>query len=474
MTELPHGWTTATIAELIGPSGVFSDGDWVESKDQDPSGGVRLIQLADIGVGTYRNRSNRFLQSERAKALRCTYLRQDDILIARMPDPLGRACLFPGDAKPSITAVDVAIARVDPSRTHSGWLMWAINAPRVRAAIAALAKGTTRKRISRKNLAQLSIPVPPRQEQERIAAAIEEELSRIQVGEQHIERMRRGYRSLRSVALQSAVRGLLVPQDPTEGSGEDVVHSIMERRALEGRDGKPPRLGTSVAAPQLPPNWGWASIGALFDVFVGATPSRRVAQFWGGGVPWVSSGEVAFGRISSTKETISADAVGNKDTRLHPPGTVLLAMIGEGKTRGQTAILDVEAAHNQNCASIRVSATEILPEYVYWVLVQRYEATRKMASGGNQPALNSERVRAIELPVPPVAEQARIVEVLDELDTGLARLEAAGARATAMAHSLRTSVLSSAITGQLTQRFRAADAANDGRKPAARPTVRSA
>src|SRR3989442_12279818 len=104
--ELPEGWAAVELAETIGASGLFRDGDWVESKDQDPEGDVRLIQLADVGDGEYRDRSTRFLTSAKAAELGCTYLEPGDILVARMPEPLGRACVFPGDLKPSVTCVD--------------------------------------------------------------------------------------------------------------------------------------------------------------------------------------------------------------------------------------------------------------------------------------------------------------------------------------------------------------------------------
>src|SRR5437016_728888 len=107
--QLPTGWSAATVGDLIGFDGVFCDGDWVESKDQDPLGDVRLIQLADVGDGAYRNRSKRFLTAAKATELSCTFIEQGDLLVARMPDPLGRVCIFPGDAKPSVTVVDVCI-----------------------------------------------------------------------------------------------------------------------------------------------------------------------------------------------------------------------------------------------------------------------------------------------------------------------------------------------------------------------------
>jgi type I restriction enzyme S subunit len=82
-SSLPRGWIRATIGNLVAGAGVFCDGDWVESEDQDPTGDVRLIQLADVGDGEYRDRSSRFLTSEKARKLSCTFLEKGDVLIAR-------------------------------------------------------------------------------------------------------------------------------------------------------------------------------------------------------------------------------------------------------------------------------------------------------------------------------------------------------------------------------------------------------
>ena len=99
------------FSELIAPDGLFSDGDWIEKKDQDENGTVRLIQLADIGVCLFKDKSAKFVTETKAQELNCTLLQKGDILVARLPDPLGRACIFPLDGK-YITAVDVAIVRI--------------------------------------------------------------------------------------------------------------------------------------------------------------------------------------------------------------------------------------------------------------------------------------------------------------------------------------------------------------------------
>lgn len=167
------GLRNAHFSSVIGKRGLFRDGDWVESKDQDPTGDVRLVQLADIGEGVYLNKSARFLTSSKAKELRCTFLHPGDLLVARMPDPIGRACVFPGDPKPCVTAVDVCIVRPDPELVDVQWLKWATNSPEFRSHLGRFTAGTTRKRISRKNLEQVPLTIPPLPEQRRIAAILD-------------------------------------------------------------------------------------------------------------------------------------------------------------------------------------------------------------------------------------------------------------------------------------------------------------
>ena len=144
MTGLPNGWTTATLEELSGTDGLVTDGDWIESKDQDPAGDIRLIQLMDVGDGRFTNRSSRFLNDDTARRLRCTKLSVGDVLIARMPDPLGRACVFPGVGQEAVTAVDVLIWRAGKNGAVAEWLKYAVNSPEVRQQLALQAGGTTR------------------------------------------------------------------------------------------------------------------------------------------------------------------------------------------------------------------------------------------------------------------------------------------------------------------------------------------
>ncbi len=268
---LPSGWASATIGELIGRDGLFVDGDWVESKDQDPRGDVRLIQLADVGDGAYLNKSNRFLTNSKAIELRCTFLNPDDLLIARMPEPLGRACIFPGDSKPCITVVDVCIVRTGVRGASHHWLMHAINSLAVRSAIEGLQGGSTRKRISRSNLAKLEVPWPPLPEQHRIVARIEELFTRLDAAVEGLKKIKAQLKRYRQAVLKHAFEGNLTAEWRQAHKHELEPASVLLERIKQERQKTakakykelPPL--DSAGLPRLPEGWVCTALGETVE-----------------------------------------------------------------------------------------------------------------------------------------------------------------------------------------------------------------
>jgi len=344
-----------------------------------------------------------------------------------------------------------------------------------RQAISGASKGTGINNLKAEHVLNRPLPLPPRAEQARIASKIDELFSSIDEGERALERVRKLVERYRQSVLKAAVTGDLTREwreqhaDQLE-SGEALLARILEarRKAWETAElAKMAMKGTRPAnhewkkkyqepscpdvsdLPELPIGWIWSSLGQLFKVTGGSTPSRKEASYWGGEIPWVSSGEVAFCRISETAERITEDGFSNSSVRLHPVGTVLLAMIGEGKTRGQAAILEIPACNNQNAASIGVSATPIPPEYVYNFLKFQYEKTRAIGQGGNQPALNGEIVKAMPIPLPPLKEIVAICEQLEVQMEYLSQIEASLQPQVALIAAQRQSILREAFAGRL-------------------------
>lgn len=367
----------------------------------------------------------------------CMEFDPGDVLYGRLRPYLNKVCrpTFSGLASAEfITFRD--FDGVDPA-----FLKYALNQPDFEAFASQVNEGD-RPRVKWSQIRSFPLGIPPFDEQQRIVGTIEEQFSRLDAGVESLYRARRNLARFRASVLRTAVEGRLVEQRSEEGSARSLIEDLLNGN----RAGVDPKASALWAIPEA---WVWTTIGQIFRVFVGATPSRSVPTNWDGDVPWVASGEVAFNRIRSTREQITREALGNPDRRLHPPGTVMLGMIGEGKTRGQVAVLDIWAAHNQNCASIRVTDTPILPEWVYWYLVSRYEETRRVGSGNNQPALNKTRVQQIPICIPPIAEQARIAGELERQFSVVDALEGALDSASTRAAVLRRTTLRDAFAGRL-------------------------
>ncbi len=344
------------------------------------------------------------------------------------------------------------------------------------------------RRVPTTYLKECKIPVAPLDQQKRIVAEIEKQFSRLDEAVANLKRVKANLKRYKAAILKAAVEGRLVETEAelarragveaasrclnqrkdaaaTYETGEQLLQRILETRRSQWKGKgkyKEPAAPDATSLPKLPEGWVWAIIGQAFDVYVGATPSRAKPEYWDGGVPWVSSGEVAFCRIKSTRETISVEGLENSSTNLHPAGTVLLGMIGEGKTRGQAAILDIEACNNQNSAAIRVSETNVLPEYVYSLLEKEYEDTRRRGSGGNQLALNKERVKQIPFPLPPITEQRRIVAEIDRRLSLVREVDSQVDASIVRSDRLRQSLLERAFSGRIVHMGDRAESAETG------------
>lgn len=434
-----------TFNDLLSDNGLFCDGDWIEKKDQDVNGLVRLIQLADIGICEFKDKSNKYITEQTAQNLNCTYLKKGDILIARLPEPLGRACIFPYDGK-FITAVDVAILRPANDKVNNQYIMYLINSPQFRKQIKKFESGTTRKRISRKNLDRIDFKIPDYQDQHRIVTRIEELFSQLDSGVETLKKTKEQLKVYRQAVLKEAFEGRYSSINSFDITSTKSDYDRIRKENVVFKDVSGDENELQI---ELPDDALLIRFGNIFDVEVGATPKRSVPEYWNGNINWVSSGEVKFQSINYTEEMITENGLQNSSTNVQPIGTVLLAMIGEGKTRGQVAILNIPAAHNQNTAAILVSKTPCNPKYIYHYLNLNYENTRRVGSGNNQKALNKERVRAIRFPFVSFEKQNIIVKEIESRLSVCDSIEKTIDTALQEAEALRQSILKQAFEGEL-------------------------
>lgn len=306
--------------------------------------------------------------------------------------------------------------------------------------------GTTFKAITQDVIKKLEIPVPPLEDQHRIVTRIEELFSQLDSGVETLKKTKEQLKVYRQAVLKEAFEGRYSSINSFDITSTKSDYDRIRKENVVFKDVSGDENELQI---ELPDDALLIRFGNIFDVEVGATPKRSVPEYWNGNINWVSSGEVKFQSINNTEEMITENGLQNSSTNVQPIGTVLLAMIGEGKTRGQAAILNIPAAHNQNTAAILVSKTPCNPKYIYHYLNLNYENTRRVGSGNNQKALNKERVRAIRFPFVSFEKQNIIVKEIESRLSVCDSIEKTIDTALQEAEALRQSILKQAFEGGL-------------------------
>jgi len=228
---------------------------------------------------------------------------------------------------------------------------------------------------------------------------------------------------LKQTILQLAVMGKLVPQGPNDEPASAFLEKIAaeKEKLVKDKTIKKQKSLPSITEDEkpfeLPVGWEFERIGTFGIVGTGATPSRTNSAYWNPAeINWVSSGETSELFVGETKEKVSELAVKETNVSIYPPGTLIVAMYGQGKTRGQISELLEEAGTNQACAAIRlVDKATHHKDYVKLYFRKSYAELRRQAAGGAQPNLNVGKIANTILAMPPLAEQERIVSQAEKL-----------------------------------------------------------
>ena len=199
--------------------------------------------------------------------------------------------------------------------------------------------------------------------------------------------------------------------------------------------------------PRANDTWPIVKIGSLVTIATGGTPSREQTDSFGGNIAWVKSTDLTDALIDKTDESITELGVQRSNAKVYPKDTILLAMYGQGQTRGRTGKLLSEAACNQACAAL-LPSDEVLPDYLWVWLQLSYDAVRSLGRGGQQENLNLDIIRNIKLPKPPVDLQRTFSERLGQLLEIVKNTEAAKQQTESLISGLRVEALTGAATEQ--------------------------
>ena len=201
---------------------------------------------------------------------------------------------------------------------------------------------------------------------------------------------------------------------------------------------------------EIPESWEWVRLGSIGDWGSGATPSRTTPEYYNGNIPWLKTGDLNDGYITHIPETITERALLETSVRLNPIGSVLIAMYGA--TIGKLGILQTPATTNQACCAC-IPFTGIYNEFLFYFLMSQKLAFIKRGEGGAQPNISKEKIVATLMPLPPKAEQKRIVEKLHILQPYIESYTLLEKEDIKLHHSfpeiLKKSILQYAIQGKL-------------------------
>lgn len=369
--KIPVDWEVAKLSELaIIKKNAIVDGDWIEIKDQSSSG-YRLLQVGNIGVGQLNLGGNfRYVSEETIKRLNCTILQKGYVLISRMPDPIGRACLMAELDYKCITVVDCTIVKLDPQKVDSSFVVFFLNSQPALNRAKVLATGTTRQRISRKELEGVPLIAPSLPEQKMIAEIL--------------------------TTVDDATEKATQIIDKTKELKKGLMQRLLTRGIGHTRFKK-----TEIG--EIPVAWSLKSIEEVCEILdkQRVPLNKEQREMMKGDIPYYgANGIVDYinDYIFEDDLILMAEDGGYFDEYIHRPIAYLIH--GKSWVNNHAHVLKVMKPNDTLWVYYSIVHKNIIP----------------FIKGGTRSKLNQKDLRKIPIPVPPLREQKRIADILSSTD----------------------------------------------------------
>ena len=418
--DIPDTWKWVRLESVC--SMKITDGTHQTPKYADKENGVAFISAKDITTQKICWDNIKYIiPSLHEELYKRIAPQKDDVLLAKN-GTTGVAALVEDDRVFDIY-VTLAVLRPEKRLVLPKYLWQVVNSPICKAQFDSHLKGIGVPNLHLTEIRKVIIPLPPLAEQERIVAKLEELLPLVDQYGDAAARLAdyeaRFPDDLRKSLLQEAITGRLVPQRPEDGTADALYEEIQQEKARliaekKIKKGKPLPPITEEEKPfDIPDTWKWIHLGDCGSWASGATPSRTNEDFYNGGtIPWLKTGDLNDGVITQLPEYITELALEKTSVRLNPIGSVLMAMYGA--TIGRLGILSIAATTNQACCAC-IPYTGINNKYLFYFLLAWRPRFIKQGAGGAQPNISKEKIVNTPFPLPPLAEQKRIVAKLEEL-----------------------------------------------------------
>lgn len=419
---LPRGWAWAQLEKLCDDvPNAFADGPFgsnLKKEHYTNDKQVRIIQLSNVGVNEWRNDNEKYTTFEHLETIKRSEVKAGDIVIAKMM-PAGRAVIVPEGIAPAFVLSSDCVKFVPHPSLNTEYLCCAINSIWFHDQVLKDVHGIGRERTSLSKLKKYYIPLPSASEQQEIVDRLKEIFSLLDT----IDELQIQYASnlsvLKSKLVDLSVQGKLTKQLPEDGNAEEIFKQmqlqkeklIREKKIKKEKDLS--QIKIEDVPYKIPDNWKWVRVGDVGSWAAGSTPSRKRLDYYKNGtIPWLKTGDLNDGFISEVPEKITETALKESTLRINPIGSVLMAMYGA--TIGKLGILEVPMTTNQACCAC-IPFVGLYNRYLFYYLLSARTNYIEKGKGGAQPNISKEIIINSLIPLPPLPEQKRIVEKLDNI-----------------------------------------------------------
>lgn len=394
---------------------VFTDGDWIESKNQSTEG-VRLVQTGNVGIGQFKDRKDkaRFISEATFKELKCCEIHKGDCLVSRLPDPVGRSCILPFTGEKMITSVDCTILRFNENQMIPEFFNYFSQSDSYLIEVESLTSGATRKRISRKNLGLVEIPTPPLPEQKRIVSILDTVFADLEQTRAKTEQNLKNARELFDSYLQQVFS--------QKGEG-----------------------------------WIETTLGAEIDLLTGFAFKSKEYVTHSDSTPLIRGDNIVQGKLRwDDVKRWSNDTVSDYEKYQLEVDDIVIAMdrtwVKAGMKFSKIASEDLPALLVQRVARLRV-LDSLNSDYLYHLVGSKlFESyVLSIQTGLGVPHISGKQIQSFSFNKPNIEQQKILVSTMNNLRNEVTKLKAIYQKKLNAIDELKKSILQKAFSGELTQ-----------------------
>ena len=461
--DVPRGWKLPLLNDLIlnssddivdGPFGSkLKASEYVDE-------GIPIIRIQNIGRNVFKDNGLQYLTEEKAASLSRHAFNAGDVVLNKLGEPTGKVCLVPDAISQGIIVADIIRIRLNEEYHDKQYIVHCMNSPIVAYQFSGLAKGVTRQRVNLSQVRSLKVPLPPLKEQRRIVGRVDELMALCDQLEQQTESSLSAHQTLvetllntllnadqnsfdqaweriaqhfdvlfttehsidqlKQTILQLAVMGKLVPQDPNDEPASVLLEKIAAEKEQLIKDKvikkqKPlPPIGDNEKPFELPDGWEWSRVALMGIGSTGKTPKTSMTECFGGNIPFIGPGQITpSGKLLDSDKTLTEVGLGySTEANI---GDILMVCIGG--SIGKASIADKRISFNQQINALQPLIAS--SGYLYIAMTSNlfYQSVLASSTGSATPIINRMKWEELLVPLPPEAEQPRIVAKVDELMT---------------------------------------------------------